>query len=133
MKIIKDFKELLTTIAFQLKRNADETEKQSKFLEDLNCNGIGKIKLNSDGFTVISKIDNLQNAIIKIPQKEETQEMIEREIEYQNELKRIKEKCPDLLEFIETISTNYANMDKYMILDTTKMFTNEYIVYKNKV
>ena len=62
--------------------------------------------------------------------KEETQNKIVKELEYREQLKKVQENNPDLLEFIETISTNYANMDKYALLDTVEMFAQEYVVKK---
>jgi len=54
--------------------------------------------------------------------------MIEREIQYQNELKEVQSSHPAMLELVTTISSNYANMDKYQILHTVKMFSQKYKV-----
>lgn len=64
--------------------------------------------------------------------KEETTEAINKEMDYKERLKKVQKQCPELLELIEIISTNYAKMDKYAILNTTEMFSEEYKVEKVK-
>lgn len=58
--------------------------------------------------------------------------MIEREIQYQNELKEVQSSYPEMLELITTISSNYANMDKYEILATVKTFSQTYTITYNQ-
>lgn len=132
MKFIKNIETLLAEIAIQLKRNANEAEKQSELLQNINSDGIGGIKISANGITLTSSLNSLENEIRGVPTENKTQEMIEKEIEYQNELKDIKEKYPEMLEFITTISTNYAKLDKYGILDAVRMFSEDYVIYKNK-
>lgn len=119
MKIINLFKELI------------ETQKEiNKNLEILNKQ---KMKLESDLYSSQSTISSLQTIIsTNVYTKEETTEAINKEIDYKERLKKVQKQCPELLELIEIISTNYAKMDKYAILNTTEMFSKEYKVAKVK-
>lgn len=135
MKFIKRLDTLLTEIAYQLKRSANEKEKQNKILEQFKNDGTTDLKISADGIclngtSLTCVFDELDANIKDRPTKDTTQEMIEREIKYQEELKEVQAKCPEMLDLITTISTNYANMDKYNILDTVKIFSDEYIVVK---
>lgn len=127
MKFIKRIETLLTEIAFQLKRNANEAEKQNEYINRLGESGLYTLKFDKNR-SICTVVDDLDNKISIRPTENKTQEMIEREIEYQNRLKEIQEKYPEMLEFITTISTNYANLDKHGILDAVKVFSNEYVV-----
>ena len=49
-------------------------------------------------------------------------------MDYKKDLEKAQQEYPELLELIETISTNYPRMDKYGILDTAKIFSDSYIV-----
>ena len=86
---------------------------------------------NSRLSSTICTINRLENAIeSNIYTKEQTIEAINMEIDYKEKLEKIQKECPELLELIEDISKNYANMDKYGILDTVIMFSNHYRVEK---
>ena len=77
--------------------------------------------------TTLRRMDSLENTITtNMYSKEETIEAINKEMDYNRKLEKIQRECPDLLDFIATISTGYANMDKYNILATTEMFSFEY-------
>lgn len=131
MKFIKRLDTLLTDIAYQLKRNANETEKQSELLSKFNNDGIGKLKIDATGNSLINKFGTVEDCLKERPTAAKTQEMIEKEIKYQDELKQIQEKYPAMLDLITAITTNYANMDKYNILDTVRMFSDKYnVLYK---
>ena len=113
----------------ELLKDLIETQNQiNKNLEELN-----KRKNETDSELCSIKLDltNINSSIThNIYTKEETQNEIVKELEYREQLKKVQENNPDLLEFIETISTNYANMDKYTLLDTVEMFAEKYIVKK---
>ena len=135
MGFLKRIEGLLTEIHFQLKRNANESEKRNKILEGFKADETTGFKITADtigirGTTLTSAFDELCAKVNEKTTKDTTQEMIEREIKYQEELKEVQVKYPEMLDLITTITTNYANMDKYNILDTTKMFSNQYIVVK---
>ena len=137
MKFIKRIEELLMEIHYQLKRNANESEKRNKILEEFKNGGTTGFKITADGIaingtTLTSAFNEIDVMVKDRPTKNMTQEMIEREIQYQEELKEVRAKYPELLDLIETISTGYADMDKYGILDTTKMFSHKYIVKEVK-
>lgn len=137
MKFIKRIEELLMEIHYQLKRNANVNEERNKILKEFKNDETTGFRITADGITLNGSsstcvIDTIDENLKNRPTKDTTQEMIEREIKYQEELKEVKAKYPEMLEFIETISNNYANMDKYGILDTTKMFSSVYIVAKAK-
>ena len=135
MKFLKRLDTLLTEIHYQLKRNANVNEERNKILEEFKNDGTTGFKITADGITLngsslTSAINIIDERIEDRPTKNMTQKMIEREIKYQEELKEVQAKYPELLDLIETISTGYADMDKYGILDTTKMFSHQYIVKK---
>ena len=106
-----------------------ETQKQiNKSLKELNENITSeKEKLNT-GFCTLNKLNNAIQT--NIYTKEETIETINKEMDYKERLKKVQKQCPELLELIEIISTNYAKMDKYAILNTTEMFSEKYKVEK---
>ena len=119
LKIKELFKEFIET-----QKNINTSIKELR--EDL------KPQMSTWATTTI-KIDKLENCFeTNVYTKEQTVEAINKEIDYKNELNEIKKKYPEMLEFIELISTNYANMDKYMILDTTKMLSSEYEIKRRK-
>ena len=135
MKIFKRVEELLMEIHYQLKRNANVNEERNKILKEFKNDGTTGFRITADGISIngtslTSAFNEIDTMVKNRPTKDATQEMIEREIKYQEELKEIKTKYPEMLEFIEIISNNYANMDKYGILDTAQMFSSQYIVKK---
>lgn len=137
MKFIKRIEELLMEIHYQLKRNANVNEERNKILKEFKNDKTTGFRITADGICVngqnlTSALDIIDDKIENRPTKDTTQEMIEREIRYQEELKEVKSKYPEMLEFIETISNNYANMDKYGILDITKMFSSSYVVKRKE-
>ena len=86
---------------------------------------------NSRLSSTICTINRLENAIeSNIYTKEQTIEAINKEMDYKKDLEKAQQEYPELLELIETISTNYPRMDKYGILDTAKMFSSSYKVEK---
>lgn len=113
----------------ELLKDLIETQKEiNKNLEKLNKR---KNEINSELDGIRLGFNDINSCIThNIYTKEETKNEIVKELEYREQLKKVQENNPDLLEFIETISTNYANMDKYTLLDTVEMFANEYIVKK---
>lgn len=113
----------------ELLKDLIETQKEiNKNLEELNKR---KNEMNSELDAIKLGFCDINSSIThNIYTKEETQNEIVKELEYREQLKKVQENNPDLLEFVETISTNYSNMDKYALLDTVEMFASEYIVKK---
>ena len=113
----------------ELLKDLIETQKEiNKNLEELNKR---KNEMDSELCSIKLNLNDINYSITHdIYTKEETQNKIVKELEYREQLKKVQENNPDLLEFIETISTNYANMDKYALLDTVEMFAQEYVVKK---
>lgn len=113
----------------ELLKDLIETQKQIN--ENIKKLNETKIKEDSRLSTAFCTIDRLENSITtNIYTKEQTIEAINMEIDYKEKLEKIQKECPELLELIEDISKNYANMDKYGILDTAIMFSNHYRVAK---
>ena len=106
-----------------------ETQKQiNESIKELNKNTINK---NEKLSTAFCTIDRLEDSITtNIYTKEQTIEAINKEMDYKKDLEKAQQEYPELLELIETISTNYPRMDKYGILDTAKMFSDSYKVEK---
>lgn len=129
---IKGIRTQLLEIAYQLKRNANEAEKHTEYLNKLDKYGIGGFRIDANGPTISSAILNVQNKVDMLPTEKTTQNMIEREIEYHDKLNKLHKEEPDLLELINLILNKYTNMDKYQILDIVEILKNEYIVYKSK-
>ena len=114
-------KELLQVL-IETQKQINKSIKELKETKDFENN-----KLSS----TICTINRLENAIeSNVYTKEQTIEAINMEIDYKEKLEKIQKECPELLELIEDISKNYANMDKYGILDTAIMFSNHYKVEK---
>lgn len=113
----------------QLLKDLIETQKQIN--ENIKKLNETKTNENSRLSTAFCTIDRLENSITtNIYTKEQTIEAINMEMDYKERLEKIQKECPELLGLIENISKNYANMDKYEILDTTEMFSKEYKVEK---
>ena len=106
-----------------------ETQKQiNKSIKELN-------ESTKQTYTRINstelRIDKLTTCLeTKVYTKEETIEAINKEMDYKERLEKVQKQCPELLKLIEIISTSYAKMDKYAILNTTEMFSEEYKVEK---
>lgn len=137
MKFIKRIEELLMEIHYQLKRNANVNEERNKILKEFKNDETTGFRITADGIAIngtnlTSAFNEIEVMVKDRPTKNMTQEMIEREIQYQEELKEIQAKYPELLDLIQTISTGYADMDKYGILDTTKGFSNVYVVKRKE-
>jgi len=99
-------------------------EKINNELRELNKN----LKPKTETWSVMEgKLGKLEHCLeTNVYTKDETVEAINKEIDYNKRLEKIKNECPDMLQFIEVISTHYANMDKYNILATTEMFASSY-------
>ena len=113
-ELLKDF--------IETQKQINESIKALKETKDFENN-----KLNST-FCTINRLDTAITT--NIYTKEQTIEAINKEMDYKERLEKVQKECPELLGLIETISKNYANMDKYRILDTTEMFSKEYKVEK---
>ena len=113
-ELLKDF--------IETQKQINESIKALKETKDFENN-----KLSS----TICTVNRLDTAITtNVYTKEQTIEAINMEIDYKEKLEKMQKECPELLELIEDISKNYANMDKYGILDTAIMFSNHYRVEK---
>lgn len=113
-ELLKDF--------IETQKQINESIKALKETKDFENN-----KLSS----TICTVNRLDTAITtNIYTKEQTIEAINMEMDYKERLKKVQKQCPELLELIEIISTNYAKMDKYAILNTTEMFSEKYKVEK---
>lgn len=113
-ELLKDF--------IETQKQINESIKALKETKDFENN-----KLSS----TICTVNRLDTAITtNIYTKEQTIEAINMEMDYKKNLEKAQQEYPDLLELIETISTNYPRMDKYGILDTAKMFSDSYKVEK---
>jgi hypothetical protein len=121
MKIIETFESLLAT---QMKIN--------KNLEKINENieNTFKPKLEQISWKVDTTSELTNELTTNVYRKDETIDAINKEMDYKERLKKVQKQCPELLELIEIISTNYAKMDKYAILNTTEMFSEKYKVEK---
>lgn len=106
-----------------------ETQKQiNRSLKDLNENLVNK---NNEINSKIISIDKSLSAIqTNVYNKEETVKIINKEMDYNKRLEKAKKDFPELLELIDCISTSYAKMDKYGILDTAEMFSASYEIKK---
>ena len=78
MKFIKRLDTLLTEIAFQLKRNANEAEKQNEYINRLSESGLCTLKFDKNR-SICTVIDDLDSRISNRPTENKTQEMIERD------------------------------------------------------
>ena len=113
-ELLKDF--------IETQKQINESIKALKETKDFENN-----KLSS----TICTVNRLDTAIAtNIYTKEQTIEAINKEMDYKKDLEKAQQEYPELLELIETISTNYPRMDKYGILDTAKIFSKEYRVEK---
>ena len=113
-ELLKDF--------IETQKQINESIKALKETKDFENN-----KLSS----TICTVNRLDTTITtNIYTKEQTIEAINKEMDYKKDLEKAQQEYPELLELIETISTNYPRMDKYGILDTAKMFSNHYRVEK---
>lgn len=117
LKIKELFKEFIET-----QKQINESIKALKETKDFE-----NIKLSSTICTM-SKLENTIES--NVYTKEQTIEAINKEMDYKKDLEKAQQEYPELLELIETISTNYPRMDKYGILDTAKIFSKEYRVEK---
>ena len=117
LKIKELFKEFIET-----QKQINESIKELKETKDFE---------NSKLSSTICTINKLENAIeSNVYTKEQTIEAINKEMDYKKDLEKAQQEYPELLELIETISTNYPRMDKYGILDAAKIFSKEYRVEK---
>lgn len=131
----KQFLICLQNISHQLERNADFQEQQNKFFDELANKGIACLKFDGSGITLSSKLtemtSNLELELNKRPTFQSTQDIVEKEIEYQKQYNEFCKKYgSDIIEFINTISQNYQKLDKYKLLDAAMLFNSQYSVKK---
>lgn len=122
---LKLFKELII--------NQENTNKQlaqlNKLLED---GSIGKLSVNCDGISLISKLDYIENNMTTQKTLEEyVNETISKELLYDREYQRCFKTNPDLLKFIETYC---KHKDKYDVIYLFNEINSVYnITKKSKI
>ena len=119
------FKELIT--------NQKNTNKQLTQLNELLENGsMGKLSFNSDGVSLVSKLNYIENNIpTQKMLKEYVNETINKELLYDREYQRCFKTNPDLLKFIETYC---KHEDKYDVIYLFDEINNVYdVIKKSKI
>ena len=113
MKILK----LLEQLIKELHSISDSQNKLTNKMNEINENikgGIGHLRFDDSGISIVSKFDNLENSISKCVKEYNINNKIDKEVEYLDRYKQIKKNNPKLLEFVEKY---FKYDDKYQVLD----------------
>ena len=113
MKILK----LLEQLIKELHSISDGQNKLTNKMNEINENiksGIGHLRFDDSGISIVSKFDNLENSISNCVKEYNINNTIDKEVEYLDRYKQIKKNNPKLLEFVEKY---FEYKDKYQVLD----------------
>lgn len=116
-------KELLQVFIETKKTNNTLLKAVSEELKDINAS------LNKTVDTVNYKISSISNMCSDLYTKKESMDVINKELDYREDLKKCKEENPDLLEFINKYCKPH---DKYDAIEIYNVINKDYNIFKIK-